>query len=207
MPGPLGHLVDWAKDAIEAGGYVGVGALVALANVIPPLPIEVILPLAGFLTGEGKLSFPLVVLSATVGSVVGALALYGLGYWLGEERLRRLIKRFGWFLLLKESDLDRAQRWFDNHGGKAVMVGRVIPGTRKLVPIPAGVARMSLPRFVAYVALANGLANSLLAGLGWLLGDQWAAVRRYAHFLEYGALAVIAAAGLWFVWNRWSVRG
>ncbi len=207
MAGPLAALADYAKDAIEAAGYIGVGALVVLANVIPPVPVELILPLAGFLTGEGKLSFPLVVLSATVGSVVGALALYGLGYWLGEERLRRLIKRFGRFLLLKESDLDRAQRWFDNHGGKAVLVGRVVPGTRKLVPIPAGVARMPVPRFVAYVALANGLANSLLVGLGWLLGDQWAVVRRYAHFLEYGAVAVIAAAVLWFVWERWSVRG
>ncbi len=207
MAGPLGNLVDWAKDAIEAGGYVGVGALVALANVIPPVPVELMLPLAGFLTGEGKLSFPLVVLSATVGSVVGALALYTLGYWLGEERLRRLIKRFGRFLLLKESDLDRAQRWFDHHGGKAVAIGRFIPGMRKVVPIPAGVAGMPVLRFVAYVALANGLANSLLIGLGWLLGDQWAVVRRYAHFLEYGMLAALAAAVVWFVWVRWSGRG
>ncbi len=207
MAGPLGNLVDWAKDAIEVGGYVGVGALVALGNVIPPVPVELILPLAGFLSGEGKLSFPLVVLSATVGSVVGALALYTLGYWLGEERLRRLIKRFGRFLLLKESDLDRAQRWFDYHGGKAVAIGRVIPGMRKVVPIPAGIAHMPVLRFTAYVALANGLANSMLIGLGWLLGDQWAVVRRYAHLLEYGVLVAIAAAVAWFVWDRWSERG
>lgn len=206
MPGPLGHLVDWAKDAIEAGGYVGVGALVALANVIPPVPVELILPLAGFLTGEGKLSFPLVVLSATVGSVVGALALYALGYRLGELRLRWLIKRFGRFLLLKESDFDRAQRWFGNHGGKAVAIGRVVPGMRKVVPIPAGITHMPVLRFVAYVALANGLANSLLVGLGWLLGEQWAAVRRYAHLLEYAALVAIAAAVVWFVWDRCSAR-
>jgi len=204
VAGSVGALADWFKDAIEAAGYVGVGALVALANVIPPVPVELILPLAGFLTGEGKLSFPLVVLSATVGSVVGALALYGLGYGLGEERLRRLIKRFGRYLLVEESDLDRAQRWFDNHGGKAVLFGRMIPGARKIVPIPAGIARMPVMQFAAYVALANGLANTLLVGLGWLLGEQWAAVRRYAHFLEYGALAAIAIAVLWFVWNRWS---
>jgi membrane protein DedA with SNARE-associated domain len=206
VAGLLGALADLAKDGIEAAGYAGVAALVALANVIPPVPVELILPLAGFLTGEGKLSYPLVVLSATVGSVVGALALYGLGYWLGEERLRRFIKRYGRFLLLKESDLDRVQRWFDNHGGKAVVIGRVIPGTRKVVPIPAGVARMPVLRFVAYVALANGLANSLLVGLGWLLGDQWVVVRRYAHLLEYTVLAAIAVAVLWFVWDRWRVR-
>ncbi len=206
MSSPLGDLADWTKDAIEVAGYAGVGVLVALANIIPPIPVELILPLAGFLAGEGKLSYPLVVLSATAGSVVGALALYGLGYWLGEERLRRFIKRFGRFLLLKESDLDRAQRWFDTHGGKAVVVGRVIPGARKLVPIPAGVACMPVLRFVAYVALADGLGNSLLVGLGWLLGDQWGAIRGYAHLLEYGALAAVAAAVVWFVWNRWSIR-
>ena len=110
----------------------------------------------------------------------------GLGYWLGDERLRRFIKQFGRFLLLKESDFDHAQHWFDDHGGKAVMIGRVVPGMRKIVPIPAGVARMPVLRFMAYVSLTNGLANTLLVGLGWLLGDQWMAIRRYAHLLEYG---------------------
>jgi membrane protein DedA with SNARE-associated domain len=207
MAGPLAALADWAKDAVGATGYVGVGILTALANVLPPIPVELILPLAGFLTGEGRLSYPLVVLSATVGSVVGALALYALGYWLGEERLRRLIKRFGRFLLLKESDLDRAQRWFDRHGGKAVVIGRAIPGMRKIIPIPAGIIRMPVLRFVAYVALANGLTNTVLVGFGWLLGDQWADVRRYAHFVEYGALAAVAVAALWFVRERWSTHG
>ncbi|MDQ4107028.1 MAG: DedA family protein, partial [Actinomycetota bacterium] len=194
MPGPLGHLADSAKDAIEASGYVGVGVLIALANVIPPVPVEVILLLAGFLSGEGRLWFPLVFLSATAGSVVGALALYTFGYWLGEARVRALVKRFGRFLLLKESDLDRAHRWFDRHGGKAIVIGRMVPGARKVIPVPVGVARMPVVWFVAYVALGSVLSNSILIGSGWLLGDQWEVVRRYAHLLEYAVLVAVIAA-------------
>lgn len=202
--GPLSGPADWATDVIEAAGYAGVGALVALANVLPPVPVEVILPLAGFVTGDGRLLFPGVVVAATVGSVVGALVLYGLGRWLGEARVRHLIKRFGWLLLTKESDLDRAQHWFAHNEAKAVVIGRMVPGIRKAIPIPAGIARMSITRFTAYTALANGFSNSVLIGLGWILGDQWIIIRRYAHFLEYAVMIAGTAAVLWFVWNRWA---
>jgi len=207
MSGPLGNLADLATDVIESAGYVGVGALVVLANVFPPIPVEVVLLLAGFVAGEGRLWLPAVVVAATVGSVVGALALYAAGYWLGEERVRKLVRRFGRFLLLKETDLDRAQRWSDRHGGKAVLIGRILPGVRKLVPIAAGIACMPIKRFAVYVALANGFLNTALVSLGWVLGDQWRVIRPYAHFLEYGVLVGLAAAALWFVWHRKSDGG
>ena len=204
--GPLSGPADWATDVIEAAGYAGVGTLVALANVLPPVPVEVLLPLAGFVAGDGRLLFLGVVVAATVGSVVGALVLYGLGRWLGEARVRHLIKRFGWFLHLKESDLDRAHRWFEHNEAKAVVIGRMVPGIRKAIPIPAGIAGMPIPRFAAYTALANGFTSSVLIGLGWVLGDQWLVVRRYAHFLEYAVMIAVAAAVLWFVWDRWAVN-
>lgn len=206
MSGPLAGLADWANDTVESVGYVGIGALVALANVVPPIPVELILPPAGFVAGEGRLWFPAVVAAATVGSVAGSLALYALGYWLGEARVRELIGRYGRFLLLREADLDRAQGWFDRHEGKAVAIGRILPGVRKLIPIPAGIVRMPMKRFVLYVALANGFWNTVLIGLGWVLGDQWEVVRPYAHLLEYGVLVGLAAAALWFMWNRVNVR-
>lgn len=172
--GPFSGLADWATDRIEFTGYVGVGALVALANVLPPLPVEVILLLAGFVAGEEYvLWLPGVVAAATVGSVAGALAPYALGYWYGEERLRRFIKRFGWVMLLKEADLDRADRWFDKHDGKAVFVSHMIPGVRKAAPIPAGIVCMPVKQFVAYTALGSALSNSVFITLGWVLADQW----------------------------------
>jgi len=204
---PLYGLADWATDLIESTGYVGVGVLVALANVLPPVPVELIVVLSGFVAGEEALWLPLVVLSATAGSIAGGLAQYALGYWLGEARLRLFVKRYGRYLFLKESDLDTADRWFERHGGKAVFFGRMTPGLRKVVPIPAGVARMPLDRFVAYTAFAGGLLNGVLAALGWALGDQWMVVRRYADLLEYGVLVAVAAALLWFLWNRWCARG
>lgn len=205
--GPLGGLTDWATDLIEATGYPGITVLVALTNVLPPVPAELVLMVAGFVSGEGQLWFPAVVAAATVGSLGGALALYASGYWLGEERLRRFVKRFGRFLLLKEADLDRANHWFDRHGRMAVLFGRMVPGLRKVVPIPAGVARMPLKWFLTYIVIGNLFSNSVLVGLGWVLGDQWVVVRRYTHLLEYGVLIALAAAVLWFVWNRWSARG
>lgn len=207
MSGPLSGLADWVTDVIEYAGYPGVGVLVALANVVPPLPVEAILPLAGFVAGEGHLWFPLVVAAATAGSVAGALALYALGYWLGEERVRKLIRRYGRFLFLKEADLNRAQLWFDRHGGKVVLVGRALPGGRKLIPVPAGIARMPVGRFVTYTALANCLSNSVLVGLGWVLGDRWEMIRPYMHLLEYVLLVAFAAIVLWFGWRRWNARG
>ena len=204
MSGPLTGLADWVNDIIEHAGYPGVGALVALANVVPPIPVEAILPIAGFVAGEGHLWFPLVVAAATVGSVAGALALYALGYWLGEARLRKLVRRYGRFLLLKEADLERARSWFDRHGGKAVVIGRILPGGRKLIPIPAGVACMPIGRFLTYTALANGFSNCVLIGLGWVLGNRWTIIRPYAHLLEYVLLIGLAALILWHVRRRWS---
>ncbi len=138
--------------------------------------------------------------------MAGSLALYALGYWLGEARVRELIRQYGWYLLLREAELDRAQGWFDRHEGKAVVIGRILPGLRKLIPLPAGIVRMPIKRFVLYVALANGFWNTVLIGLGWVLGDQWEVVRPYAHLLEYGVLVGLAAAAVWFVWHRLNAR-
>ena len=132
---------QWAQDLVETLGYPGLALLIALENIFPPIPSEVILPLAGFLSAQGDLWLPAAVLAATVGSVAGALGLYGVGAWLGEERLRSLIQRFGRWLALNEDDVDRANGWFARHGTKAVLIGRVIPVVRSLISIPAGVER------------------------------------------------------------------
>lgn len=197
---------DAIAYVIENFGYFGVAALIALENVFPPIPSEIILPLTGFLAGQGLLSLPGAALAATAGSVVGALILYGIGRWVSEERLRKLIRRFGRVLLLRESDLDRALDWFDRHGGKAVFLCRLMPVVRSLISIPAGLARMRLGKFVAYTAVGSGIWNTALLGIGWTLGDQWERVLRYAEFFEYAVILALVAAVLWFFWNRRASR-
>ena len=197
-----GGIVQWVLDVILTLGYPGVALLVALDNIFPPIPSEAILPLAGFVSGQGHLSLPGVIVAATVGSIAGALPLYGLGFWLGDERLRRFIQRFGWALFVKVADLDQAQAWFDRHGGKAVLLGRCVPLVRGLVSVPAGLAHMPAVRFVAYAALGRTLRNTLWVCAGFALGERWELVRPYLKLLEYVVVAGVAAALLLFLWRR-----
>ena len=203
-------LSEWALAIVEALGYVGVFLLVAIENLIPPIPSELILPLAGFSVGQGQLTFAGVMAAATLGSVIGALALYAIGYYVGEDRLRRFIRRVEQLPVLRhlvhEPDIDKSQEWFARHGGKAVFLGRLIPVVRSAISIPAGFTRMPLGRFTVYTILGSSIWNGILVGLGWVLGHQWATVRRYTQFFEYGVVLVIGVAILWFIWRRWSAR-
>src|SRR5919206_1363831 len=147
----LADLTQWAIDVVYSFGYVGVFVVVALANVHLPIPTELTLPLAGFLVGQGRFSFVLVLAASTAGGVVGALVHYLPGRLLGEESLRKLIKRIERFKLLSESDLDRASEAFERHGGKAIIIGHLIPGVGSLISIPAGIKRMPiLPPFIFF---------------------------------------------------------
>lgn len=201
-PAILSGLTEWVTDVIESFGYVGVAALVALENIFPPIPSEIILPLAGFLAGQGRFWLPAVILAATVGSVAGALVLYMVGERVGERRLRVLIGRYGRWFGLGVDDLDRANSWFDQHGPAAVLLCRLIPVVRSLVSLPAGLRRMSLVTFTIYTAIGSGLWNGALIGLGWILGDQWHEVERYVGILQYVVIVVAAAAVAWFIWKR-----
>jgi membrane protein DedA with SNARE-associated domain len=204
MSDPLTGLSAWIADVIHSLGYIGVAFLTALESVIPIIPSELILPLSGFLAGQNRLWLPGVILAATVGSVSGTFLLYGLGYRLGEERVRGLIRQYGRWVFLTESDLDRAVQRFDKHGGKAVLFGRLIPMVRSLISIPAGIHHMTLTRFVAYTVLGSTVWNGVLVGLGWILGENWRVVSEYAQWLTYAVLIAFAIAVMWFVWQRWS---
>ena len=143
----LDGLVDWVTSVVESLGYWGVAALVALENLFPPIPSEVILPLAGFVSVEGEASVVGMVIAATVGSMVGAYALYGIAAAIGPVRLRGLVVRHGKWFGLDESDLDKSEQWFDRRASTAVFVCRCIPLMRSLISIPAGLRRMPLVPF------------------------------------------------------------
>lgn len=194
-PTNLGGLTGWIAGVIDAMGLPGVGLLVALENLIPPVPSELVLAMAGYLAGEGRMNVVLVVLSATAGSVLGALLLYWLGAALGEDRLRRWLDRIP---LVDSDDLDRADRWFERYGSWAVLFGRMIPVVRSLVSIPAGADHMPAGRFLALTTLGSGIWNTIFVGLGYTLGSRWQSIDRYASYFDYGLLAIfVAMIGLW----------
>ncbi|HEX2771635.1 MAG TPA: DedA family protein, partial [Micromonosporaceae bacterium] len=196
-PAQAGGLTGWVAGVIQSLGEVGVGLLVALESIIPPIPSEVVLAMAGYLAGEGKFNVVLVTVAATVGSVVGALFLYGLGRAIGEDRLKRWLDRVP---LVDLDDLERADRWFDRYGKWAVLIGRIVPVVRSLVSIPAGANRMPLGQFVGLTALGSGVWNALFVGLGYALGSQWQQIDQYSNWVNIGLYAAFAVLfGTWMV--------
>jgi len=202
MSGVLGDLVRWTVEVVHSFGYAGVAVLIAATSVPLPVPSEVVLPLAGFLVGEGRFSFPLVLLTATAGSVVGSLIPYTLGRRLGEQRVRRFVGRFGRFALVSESDLEKAGGWFERHGEEGILLGRLVPGAGTLVSVPAGLKQMPVWRFAAYTAVGSATWNAAFIVLGWVLGRQWRLVQPYAHVLEYAVLVAVGGVVLWLLWRR-----
>ncbi len=196
-------LTEWVLHIVETLGYVGIAFLVALENLIPPIPSEVILPLAGFSVAQGKLQFIGVLIAATVGSVVGALALYLIGQRVGEERLRRFIERYSWIPFINAEDIDRAHGWFDRHGGATVFFGRLIPLVRSGISLPAGFTGMPLPLFTLYTTVGSAIWNGILIGAGWALGERWEEASRYTKFFEYAIIALLAFLIGRFIWRRW----
>lgn len=205
-------IAEWVTDVIEALGYPGLTVLVALETVFPPIPSEIILPLAGFLTGQGRFSFPLVLIATTAGSMAGALVLYGIGVAAGQRRVRGLVERYGHWALLTPDDLTRSELWFDRYGPIAVFIGRLAPVVRSLVSIPAGYRGMPLGQFLILTGFGSALWNGTLVGMGWALGENWHFIERYVGWLQYLVIAAVAFLVVRFVWRRvrarrWRVDG
>ena len=188
--GPAGGIAGWATDLMDRLGAPGAGLAIALENLFPPLPSEVILPLAGFTAAQGGMSLAAALVWTTLGSVAGALALYGIGALIGRDRVRALVVRLP---LVKVADLDRTEAWFARHGAKAVFFGRMIPVLRSLISVPAGVERMSVATFVLYTTLGSLLWNTAFVLAGYGLGDNWRTVEEYVGVYSK---AVVALAGL-----------
>ena len=204
MSDGLADLAQWATEVVYSFGYIGVFVLTTLANLHLPLPSELFLPLAGFLVGQGRFSFALVLAASTAGGVIAALVHYFPGLWIGDERLRQLFRRIEKYKLLSVSDLDRASKAFERHGGKAIVLGHLIPGVGALISLPAGIKRMPLLReFMVYTIVGSALWNIIFIGLGWALGANWALVERYAATIKYVVLVAVVLGTLWFLWRRW----
>ncbi|RLK52819.1 DedA family protein [Microbacterium telephonicum] len=195
----LTTIVDAVVGLMHIIGAPGAGLAIALENLFPPLPSEVILPMAGLAASQGTFTLFEAIAWTTAGSVVGALALYCLGAWLGVARLRAIAAKVP---LLHPEDIDRTVEWFQKHGGKAVFFGRMIPLFRSLISIPAGVTRMPLWRFLGLTLVGSAIWNSVFVVAGFLLGESWHVVEQYADILQYVVIAAVVVGVSWFIVAR-----
>ena len=191
-----GGLAGLAVDLMDKLGGPGAALLVGIDNIFPPMPSELVLPLAGFSASQGTMSLFMALFWTTLGSVAGAMLTYWLGAWLGRDRVRSLIIRAP---LMKASDFDRSERWFQKHGTKAVFFGRMIPLFRSLISLPAGVERMPVWQFLSLTTLGSLIWNSGFVVAGYLLGANWQVVDEYAGIFQKVVIGVVALAIVVFV--------
>jgi len=193
---------DWITGFVQSAGYAGIAFLMFAENVFPPIPSELIMPLAGYTAAKGDLHIAGVIVSGTVGTLAGALVWYYVGLRLGFDRLRRLAGRHGRWLTVDEEGIGQARDWFDRHGRMALVVGHLIPAVRTLISVPAGVSRMPLGWFLAASAAGTIAWTSFLAGAGYVLEQQYQRVEGLANPVTN---LILGAMVLWYVYRvvRW----
>jgi membrane protein DedA with SNARE-associated domain len=189
-------IVGWAISIMETLGAPGAGLAVALENLFPPIPSELILPLAGFTASRGDMSLIGAIVWTTLGSIAGALALYAVGALLGRDRTRAIAARLP---LVKLSDIDRTEAWFARHGVKAVFFGRMVPLFRSFISLPAGIERMPMTSFLAFTALGSLIWNVIFVLAGYQLGENWRVVQDYVGVYQKLVVAAVVVAVAAFV--------
>ena len=192
-------MFDFIQGVIAEGGYPGIALLMFLENVFPPIPSELIMPLAGFTAARGDLALSGVLLSGVIGSLAGAYLWYSVGLRIGRERVKRIARDHGRWLTLAPEDVDRAQGWFDRHGGMAVLIGRLIPTVRTFISVPAGVARMNRVAFCIFSAVGTAAWTAILTAAGYVLEDNYDAVSAWLNPVSTAVVVMLVAAYLWRV--------
>lgn len=191
----------WVSDWMSQFGYFGVFLLILLENIFPPIPSEVILTLGGFMTTTTTMTKFGVIIASTLGSVIGAAILYGIGTLLDVERLEKIVGKYGKYLRLTIKDIHKADAWFDKYGVWAVFFGRLVPLVRSLISIPAGMSNMKFGLFLLFTTLGTLIWNTVLVSVGAAVGDNWHEIVGYMDIYSNVAYAIIAIVGIVFlVW-------
>jgi len=185
--------MDWTTQVMQAYGYPGLVFIVLVENLFPPIPSEIVLPFAGFMTAQGALTLPGAVLAATMGSVLGAIALYWVGLWFGRERIYAIVERYGRILTISTADVQKTEDWFGKYGPLTVFFCRMVPVMRSLISIPAGLVQMRMPMFIFYTTVGSLIWNLVLVGLGAILGTAWPLVSQWVSYYQDVVLVILVA--------------
>jgi membrane protein DedA with SNARE-associated domain len=200
-------MTEWITSTIQSLGYVGIGLLMFLENLFPPIPSELIMPLAGFTASQGKMALVPAIAAGVIGTLLGALPWYYLGKFLGEERIKHWIALYGAWIGISTNEIDKTKQWFYRHGTKAVFWGRMVPGVRTLISLPAGFSNMPLPQFLIYSTLGTLGWTLLLTLAGYALGQNYTLVEQYLAPVSKLVLGLLVVAfAVWLVRRRRELR-
>ena len=202
-------MTNFVFDLINQFGYMAISFLIAIENVFPPIPSEVILSFAGFATHHSQMTVVGTIIASTIGAVLGALILYGVGWFLNEERLERILDHKAFKMLgFKRGDVQKAINWFDKYGTGAIFYGRCIPVVRSLISIPAGIAKVKVSKFLIYTTLGSLVWNTILVALGSYMGEKWQVI--VTIFEEYSliiaGLSVVTMICFSFKWYKQKIK-
>ncbi|MBM6618951.1 DedA family protein [Bacillus suaedaesalsae] len=189
----------WITEFMEQFGYIGILLLIALENIFPPIPSEVVLTAGGFMTTTTDLTIPGVIIAATLGSVLGAIILYGVGRLLDVQRLEKIVDRWGHILRVSKDDIYKADAWFDKYGYWTVLFCRMIPLIRSLISIPAGMSNMNFGLFLVFTTIGTLIWNIVLVCVGAAVGESWEDILYYMDIYSNIAYALIAIGGITFI--------
>lgn len=195
----------WITHFMEKFGYWGIAFLIFLENVFPPIPSEIILTFGGFMTTKSDLSFLGVTITSTIGSVLGAIVLNGIGAWIGERNLYRFVNRYGKILRVKTQDLDKTIGWFEKYGYWTIFFCRFVPLLRSLISIPAGLTRMNMPLFIIFTTIGTLIWNIVLIYLGQAVGGNWHTIVHYMDIYSRIIYIILAILIIFVIW-KWLKR-
>ncbi|MGH8335319.1 MAG: DedA family protein [Gammaproteobacteria bacterium] len=183
---------------ISALGYGGIVLLMAIESACIPLPSEIIMPFSGYLVYRGEMTLWLVALAGAVGCVLGSLV----AYWVGARGGRPLVEKYGRYILVSHHDLDVADRWFNRRGDIIILIGRLLPLVRTFIAFPAGVARMSMTKFILYTFIGSYIWCWALAWVGLRLGEHWDTLGPWFHRFDTVIVVVVVLGFVWYVWRH-----
>lgn len=190
---------NWITEVMNTYGYIGILLLIALENIFPPIPSEVILTFGGFMTTTSNMTIIGVIVFSTIGSVIGAMALYGIGFLIDVKRLEKIVDKWGRILRLTSKDIHRANAWFHKFGGWAVFLGRLIPLIRSLISIPAGIAHMNFGLFLLFTTIGSLIWNSVLVYVGATVGASWSTIVGYMNTYSNIVLLLLGVLTILFI--------
>jgi membrane protein DedA with SNARE-associated domain len=192
-------VATWIATIVETTGILGIAFLMFLENVFPPIPSELIMPLAGYTAAKGETNILLVIVAGAIGSLAGATFWYGLGRLVDHDAMKRFADRHGRWLTMTRADVERADDWFDAYGHHAVLFGRLVPTVRTLISIPAGLSEMPVGRFLVYSSIGTFVWTTFLAVAGYALGSEYSALEGWIDPISYAVVALIVAIYVWRV--------